>query len=98
MRRKGRQTSGEQSWGEGGSQSGHESACVIRPLNQWKVGPAWPDPVTPLGLRNSQPGRRDGLILSPDRGGGRGATWLSPLKVHFREAGSRSGDPAAAPP
>lgn len=34
-----RQASWEQSWG--GSQSGHESACVIRPLNQWKVGPVW---------------------------------------------------------
>lgn len=39
--------------GGGGSQPSHESACVIRPLNQWKVGPAWPDLATPPGLGNS---------------------------------------------
>lgn len=24
--------------------------CVIRPLNQWKASPTWPDPAAPLGL------------------------------------------------
>lgn len=28
----------------GGGQCGGESACVIRPLNQWKVGRSGPDP------------------------------------------------------
>lgn len=62
MRRTVRPVSGEQSGGGGGGQSGRESACVIRPLNQWKVGPVWTWPGHPP--RAEEP--RAGSTPQPD--------------------------------
>ena len=73
MRRTVRPVSGEQSGG-GGGQSGRESACVIRPLNQWKVGPVWTWPGHPRGPRNPGLGALHSLTvpLQPSLGGARG--------------------------